>query len=64
MILRNALIKATHTMISHSIFGAARRVLFVLAVALPVAVSAAEQKTFANARRGGRCADGGTQGRR
>ncbi len=47
MISTNALNRATDTMLSHSILSMARRLLFVLAVALPVAVSAAEQRTFA-----------------
>jgi DUF2950 family protein len=47
MLSTNALDKATDTMFSHFIVNVARRLVFVLAIALPFAVSAAEQRTFA-----------------
>jgi Protein of unknown function (DUF2950) len=47
MISTNAFDKAGKAMLTHSILDTARRFVFVLAVALPVAASAAEQRTFA-----------------
>ena len=49
MISTNVFHHATKAMLSISSFDALRRLLFVLLIALPVAVSAAEQKTFSSA---------------